>query len=82
MASVQAIPRPRASVAFNGVKVFCATKYQDRERLGETVTQWLQMHPGLALVDLVVTQSSDAEFHCVTISVFYFEKTTRTSNAP
>jgi len=62
---------------FNGVKVFCATKFGDRERLGETVTLWLAMHPELDLVDLVVTQSSDAAYHCITISVFYFEKTKR-----
>jgi len=68
---------PRAvsrSRSFNGVKVFCATKYQDRACLGETVTRWLAEHPELALVDLVQTQSSDVAFHCVTISVFYFEK--------
>jgi hypothetical protein len=63
-------------VRFNGVKVFCATKYQDRERLGEVVTHWLQERPELVVADVVVTQSSDAEFHCITISVFYFDKIT------
>lgn len=77
VASARAVSRSRSAVSFNGVKVFCATKYQDRERLGETVTRWLAEHPELDLVDLVVTQSSDAAFHCVTISVFYLEKTTR-----
>jgi hypothetical protein len=82
VSSVRVVPRSRSSVAFNGVKVFCATKYQDRERLGETVTHWLQERPELVVVDLVVTQSSDAAFHCVTISVFYFETTTRARNTP
>jgi len=59
---------------FNGVKVFSATMFAARERLGETVTQWLAEHPDLDVVDLVVTQSSDAAFHCVAISVFYFER--------
>ena len=69
-------------MAFNGVKVFCATKFADRERLGETVTLWLAEHPELDLVDLVVTQSSDAAYHCVTISVFYLETTKRAGSAP
>lgn len=47
--------------------------FAQRERLGETVTQWLTEHPELDVVDLVVTQSSDAAFHCITISAFYFE---------
>jgi hypothetical protein len=37
------------------------------------VTQWLAEHPELEVVDMKVTQSSDAEFHCVAISVFYLE---------
>jgi hypothetical protein len=64
------VPRP----AFNGVKVFSATMFAVRERLGETVTQWLAERPDLDVVDIVVTQSSDAAFHCVAISVFYFER--------
>ena len=42
-----------------------------RARLGETVTQWLEAHPEIELVDMVVTQSSDANYHCVSICVFY-----------
>lgn len=58
---------------FNGVKVFCATMFADRQRLGETVTEWLALRPDLSIVDIVVTQSSDDGFHCISISVFYFE---------
>jgi hypothetical protein len=54
-----------------GVKVFTATKARDRERLGELVTSWLGEHPGHRIVDKIVTQSSDAEFHCLTITLFY-----------
>ncbi len=54
-----------------GVKVFTATKARDRERLGEVVTGWLAEHPQLQIVDKIVTQSSDAEFHCFTITLFY-----------
>lgn len=56
---------------FNGVKVFSATKAREREELGETITRWLAEHPGVELVDTQVRQSSDREFHCVTIILFY-----------
>ena len=54
-----------------GVKVFSATKARDREALGENVTRWLIENPQLQIVDKTVTQSSDAEFHCLTITLFY-----------
>jgi hypothetical protein len=62
---------------FNGVKVFTATRAKDREELGEAVTRWLRQSPGIELVDKVVTQSSDQEFHCLTITLFYRDPTAR-----
>jgi hypothetical protein len=59
------------SVAFTGVKVFSTTLARDREAMGETITRWLKENPGLEIVDKVVTQSSDKEFHCVSITLFY-----------
>ncbi len=56
---------------FDGVKVFSATKAKERELLGERLTEWLDNHPGIKIVDTVVTQSSDHEFHCLTITVFF-----------
>jgi hypothetical protein len=56
---------------FTGVKVFSATKARDREELGESVTRWLQANADLEVVDRVVAQSSDSEFHCLTIVLFY-----------
>lgn len=56
---------------FNGVKVFSATKAREREELGETITSWLQANPGVEIVDTIVTQSSDNEFHCLTITLFF-----------
>lgn len=56
---------------FDGVKVFSATKAKERELLGERLTEWLDAHPGIKVVDTVVTQSSDHEFHCLTITVFF-----------
>jgi hypothetical protein len=57
---------------FTGVKVFTATKAKEREELGEHVTRWLADNPRVKIVDKVVTQSSDREFHCLTITIFYW----------
>ncbi len=56
---------------FDGVKVFSATKAKERELLGERLTQWIDANPNIKVVDTVVTQSSDHEFHCLTITVFF-----------
>jgi hypothetical protein len=58
---------------FTGVKVFSATRAKDREELGEVITRWLRSNPSITVVDKVVTQSSDREFHCLTITIFYRE---------
>jgi hypothetical protein len=58
---------------FNGVKVFSATKAKEREDLGTQVTRWLRAHPQAQVVDKVVTQSSDREFHCLTITLFFLD---------
>jgi len=60
--------------AFNGAKVFSATMVQDREHLGDKVTAWIQSNPRREIVDTVVTLSSDSAFHCLAITVFYWEK--------
>jgi hypothetical protein len=54
-----------------GVKVFSATKAKERELLGEVITDWIRNNPNFELVDKIVTQSSDSEFHCLTITLFY-----------
>ncbi len=59
------------SVNFTGVKVFSATKAREREELGEHVTQWIRNNPQARIIDKIVTQSSDREFHCLTITIFY-----------
>jgi hypothetical protein len=58
-------------MAFTGVKVFSATKAREREELGENVTRWIKNNPGVHVTDKIVTQSSDREFHCLTITLFY-----------
>lgn len=57
-----------------GVKVFSATKAKEREALGENVTEWIRSNPGYEIIDKIVTQSSDSEFHCLTITLFYKHK--------
>ncbi|HSX22385.1 MAG TPA: hypothetical protein VLE97_06370 [Gaiellaceae bacterium] len=63
--------------AFNGVKVFCATMFHQRQDLGEVVTHWIddarRTRPSFTLVDIKVMQSSDDAFHCISICVFYNE---------
>jgi hypothetical protein len=55
----------------NGVKVFSATKARERSRLGDDITEWMRSNPGVEIIDKIVTQSSDSEFHCLTITLFY-----------
>jgi len=62
---------PTRPSSFTGVKVFWASVYAQRATLGETVTEWVAAHPEIQLVDMVVTQSSDAYYHLVSICVFY-----------
>jgi len=59
---------------FNGVKVFSATMAQERDQLGERITIWLREHPESRVVDTIVTQSSDESFHCLAITLFYWEE--------
>lgn len=59
---------------FNAVKVFSTTLARDREAMGENITRWLKDNAGIELVDKVITQSSDKEFHCLSITIFYKTK--------
>lgn len=56
---------------FTGVVVFSATKANDRDKLGDAVTKWIKDNPLATVVDKSITQSSDSEFHCFTIALFY-----------
>jgi len=56
--------------SFDAVKVFSATKARERSDLGDRITQWIgEHHPDIT--DTIVKQSSDREFHCLSIIVFY-----------
>ena len=61
----------RPEVAFDSVKVFAATKFTERSVLGETVTEWIAQHPEHQITEIAVRQSSDAEFHCLSMIIFY-----------
>ena len=60
-------------MSFTGVKVFSATKARDREVLGELVTEWLRdpAQAGVGVVDKAVRLSSDSEFHCLSVTLFF-----------
>ena len=60
-----------------GIKVFSVTKIVLRNVLGEAVTAWLTEQRGVIVIDdIQVLQSSDAEFHCVSIIIFYRQPAT------
>ena len=59
---------------FTGVKIFSTTLARDREAMGDNITRWLHDNQQLEIVDKIVTQSSDKEFHCLTITLFYRER--------
>lgn len=56
--------------AVNLVKVFSATKHRERVEMGKRITDWLRDNPTARIVDRTVTQSSDQEFHCLTVILF------------
>jgi hypothetical protein len=56
---------------YDAVKVFSATKAAEREGLGDRVTAWIADSPSVTVVDTQVRQSSDQQFHCLSILVFY-----------
>jgi hypothetical protein len=52
------------------LKVFSATKARDRAELGEKVTAWIKETKAQPL-RWWVNQSSDNEFHCLSITIEY-----------
>lgn len=63
--------------AFNGVKIISATMVEQRRTLGEQVTQWLENarreRPGFEVVDIVIRQSSDDAYHCISAVILFVE---------
>jgi hypothetical protein len=56
------------------VKVFSATRAQDREVLGDRIGAWLAANPGLDVTRTVVNLSSDRKFHCLSFVLFCADK--------
>lgn len=54
-----------------GIKVFSASKAKERVGLGDRINEWLHSAPPKEIRDVSVTQSSDEEFHCLTITFWY-----------
>ena len=59
---------------FDGVKVFTTTLARDREVMGEAIGRWIAEHPEVEVVDREVRLSSDRQFHCLSIVVFYRDR--------
>jgi thiamine pyrophosphate-dependent acetolactate synthase large subunit-like protein len=55
---------------WNKVKVFSATKAREREELGDVITRWIASEKP-EVIDVQVRQSSDNEFHCLSLTFFY-----------
>ncbi len=66
-------------INFTAIKVFSTTLARDREAMGENITRWIKENPNAEIIDKVVTQSSDKEFHCLTITLFYKQKRAETA---
>lgn len=58
-------------VPFDGCKVFTTTLARDREAMSDRINEWLAQHPEYAVVDREVRLSSDRQFHCLSIVLFY-----------
>jgi hypothetical protein len=68
------LPGGLPMASFTGVKVFSTTLARDRAVMGEAIGRWLSEHPEVEIVGKTVTQSSDARFHCVSIVLFYRDR--------
>jgi hypothetical protein len=67
---------PTVAGSRDGFKVFSATKAAERNAMGDYVNGWLasmRQRAGFEIVQTWVSQSSDSEFHCLTITIHYRE---------
>jgi len=79
-ARTQRVGRPgqlvlRPDLDVTGIQVFSATMPAQRANLGEVVTAWIAAHSNTTIVDITVTQSSDSDFHCLSITIAYCRST-------
>lgn len=64
------VTRRAGCPSFDVIKMFAGTTAGDRAVLGEKITGWLAANGHLVVIDREITQSSDNEFHCVTVTLF------------
>jgi len=57
--------------SFTSCKVFSTTLARDREAMSDNINRWLKEHPDIEVVDKVVRLSSDRQFHCLSIVLFF-----------
>jgi hypothetical protein len=53
----------------HGIRVFSASTHQERNGLGREATSWLEANPDVRVASTIVTQSSSASYHCVTVTL-------------
>ena len=58
---------------YSVVHVISTTRHEEREHLGEKITEWLAQHPQLTVVEALVLQSSDSTHHCLAAFLFLKE---------
>jgi hypothetical protein len=58
------------------MEIFSTTMHKERQLLGEWITSWLKANPQVKPVNKIVTQSSDRQYHCLTITILYAGKAT------
>ena len=64
---------PNGGLGRPGLQVFSASLAKDRAVLGDRITKWLAASPEKHVVDRDVIQTSAAEYHCLSIVLFYYE---------
>lgn len=66
---------------YSAVRTFSETKARDRQELGERITKWIRDEKPI-IIDTKVCQSSDHEFHCLSVVIFYKEGGDQTETEP
>lgn len=69
---------PEEVQMFSGCEVFSSTMHRDRDAMGQKITAWLESHPDLEIVARDALQSSDSQYHCVTIVLWYRQRKPKT----
>lgn len=66
-----ALWHPARVRSFTDVKVFSVSTYGARLELSDRINEWLAQNRDIEIVDKEILQSSDASFHCYTLTLFF-----------